>query len=76
MTNADADGNRIVLGSPQNFDVDATNGGIETTSNTATMKFFIGYEFDGDSASSIDTKDKIRDQYLDNVFETVRLVKS
>ncbi len=54
----------------------ATNGGIETTSNTATMKFFVGYEFDGDSASSIDTKDKIRDQYLDNVFETVRLVKS
>ena len=76
MTNVDADGNRIVLGSPQNFDVDTTNGGIETSSNTATMKVFLGYEYDGDSATSIDTKDKIRDQYLDNVFETVRLVKS
>ena len=64
------------MGSPQNFDVDTTNGGISTTSNTATMKSFVGYVFDGTSATSYDTATSIRDQYLDNVYEVVRLVKS
>ena len=72
----DTKGNRIVLGSPNNFDVDTTNGGINSTSNTATLKAFIGFEFDGTSATSIDTADKIRDQYLDNVYEVVRLVRA
>tara|TARA_B000000557_G_scaffold50228_1_gene38551 strand:- start:3502 stop:4737 length:1236 start_codon:yes stop_codon:yes gene_type:complete len=75
-TNNDSEGNRIVLGSPQNFDVDTTNGGINSTSSTATLKAFIGYEFGGTNATSIDTADKIRDQYLDNVYEVVRLVKT
>lgn len=75
-TSNDTEGNRIVIGSPQNFDVDTTNGGISSTSNTATMKIFVGYEFGGTSATSIDTADKIRDQYLDNVYEVVRLVKT
>jgi hypothetical protein len=76
MTNNDADGNQLVMGSPQNFDVDTTNGGISTTSNTATMKSFIGFVYDGTSATSYDTADSIRDQYLDNIYEVVRIVKS
>ena len=75
-TNNDAAGNRIVLGSPQNFDVDTSNGGINSTANTATLKAFLGYEFNGSSATSEDQAIKIRDQYLDNIFEVVRLVKS
>lgn len=75
-TNNDAAGNRVVLGSPQNFDVDTTNGGINSTANTATLKAFIGYEFNGSSATSEDQATKVRDQYLDNIFEVVRLVKS
>ena len=76
QTANDTEGNQIVMGSPQNFDVDTTNGGISTTSNTATMKSFVGYVFDGTSATSYDTADSIRDQYLDSVYEVVRLVKS
>ena len=60
----------------QNFDVDTTNGGINSTANTATLKAFIGYEFNGSSATSEDQATKVRDQYLDNIFEVVRLVKS
>lgn len=76
QTSNDVEGNQIIMGSPQNFDVDTTNGGISTTSNTATMKSFVGYVFDGTSATSYDTATSIRDQYLDNVYEVVRLVKS
>ena len=64
------------MGCPQNFDVDTTSGGIESTASTATLKAFIGFVYNGSSASSIDTASNIRDQYLDNVYETVRLVKS
>ena len=72
----DLDGNKVVLGSPQNFDVDTTNGGINSTASTATLKAFIGYEYNGSSATSEDQATKVRDQYLDNIFEVVRLVKS
>jgi len=72
----DIDGNKILLGSPQNFDVDTTNGGINSTASTATLKAFIGYEYNGSSATSEDQATKVRDQYLDNIFEVVRLVKS
>lgn len=75
-TSNDIDGNKIILGSPQNFDVDTSNGGINSTANTATLKAFIGYEFNGSSATSEDQATKVRDQYLDNIFEVVRLVKS
>jgi|TARA_B100000902_G_scaffold47553_1_gene54775 hypothetical protein len=75
-TNNDADGNQVIIGSPQNFDVDTTDGGIESTASTATLKAFIGFVYNGTSAASIDTASNIRDQYLDNVYETVRLVKS
>ena len=33
-TSNDIDGNKIILGSPQNFDVDTTNGGINSVSYT------------------------------------------
>ena len=75
-TSNDIDGNKIILGSPQNFDVDTTNGGINSTANTATLKAFLGYEFNGSSATSEDAATKVRDQYLDNIVEVVRLVKS
>lgn len=75
-TSNDSAGNKVILGSPQNFDVDTSNGGINSTANTATLKAFIGYEFNGSSATSEDQATKVRDQYLDNIFEVVRLVKS
>jgi len=75
-TSNDSAGNKILLGSPQNFDVDTTNGGINSTASTATLKAFIGYEYNGSSATSEDQATKVRDQYLDNIFEVVRLVKS
>ena len=56
--------------------MDTTDGGIESTASTATLKAFIGFVYNGSSATSIDTATNIRDQYLDNVYETVRLVKS
>lgn len=76
QTNDDVEGNQVILGSPNTFVVDTTNGGIETSSNTAVMKAFIGFVQNGSSATSYDVASEIRDQYLDNIYEVVRLVKS
>jgi len=68
------EGNKYLIGSPSTYTADTTNLGIEVSGTTA-VKGFIGAEV-GTSASGADTADNIRDQYLDSIFETVRVVKS
>ncbi len=74
------DGNKWILGSPDSaassaqFDV-----AREMLYKTgAQMKAFIGYELaqENGSINSADTLDSVRDQYLDNVYEYQKLVKS
>ena len=42
------------------------------------MKAYIGYELaqENGSINTADTRDSVRDQYLDNVYEYQKLVKS
>lgn len=68
------EGNKYMIGSPSTYTADTTNLGIEVSGTTA-VKGFIGAEV-GTSASGANTADSIRDQYLDSIFETVRIVKS
>lgn len=74
------DGNKWLLGSPDSaassaqFDV-----AREMLYKTgAQMKAYIGYELaqENGSINSADTRDSVRDQYLDNVYEYQKLVKS
>lgn len=73
-TSDDSEGNYYVLGSPNTFTADTTDGGIYLTATQ--MKAFVGYALDGSSASGENTPDNIRDSYLDYVYEYVRSIKS
>lgn len=73
-TSSDNQGNKYIIGSPSTYTADTTNLGIEVSGTTA-VKGFIGAEV-GTGASGSNTADSIRDQYLDSIFETVRVVKS
>ena len=68
------EGNKYMIGSPSTYTADTTNLGIEVSGTTA-VKGFIGAEV-GTSASGANTADNVRDQYLDSIFESVRIVKS
>ena len=63
-----------MIGSPSTYTADTTNLGIEVSGTTA-VKGFIGAEV-GTAASGSNTADNVRDQYLDSIFESVRIVKS
>lgn len=71
---SDGQGNKYIIGTPSTYTADTTNLGIEVSGSTA-VKGFIGGEI-GTSASGANTADSIRDQYIDSIFETVRVVKS
>ena len=72
-TSADNQGNKYIIGTPSAYTADTTNLGIQVSGSTA-VKGFIGGEIG--SASGANTADSIRDQYIDSIFETVRVVKS
>ncbi len=72
-TSSDGQGNKYIIGTPSTYTADTTNLGIEVSGTTA-VKGFIGGEIG--SASGANTADSIRDQYIDSIFETVRVVKS
>ena len=72
-TSADNQGNKYLIGTPSAYTADTTNLGIQVSGSTA-VKGFIGGEIG--SASGANTADSIRDQYIDSIFETVRVVKS
>lgn len=74
------DGNKWIMGSPEsasnslNFDLPREM----MYKNGAQLKAFIGYELaqENGSINSADTRDSIRDQYLDNVYEYQKIIKS
>jgi hypothetical protein len=72
-SSANNEGNKYMIGSPTTYTADTTNLGISVSGTTA-VKGFIGAVVG--SASGANTADNVRDQYLDSIFETVRIVKS
>ena len=70
---ADAAGQKLIVGSPQGYTADTTNKLIHLS--TAQFKTFVGYVY-GTSPLAHDTADAVRDQYLESVYENVRLVRA
>lgn len=70
----DSEGNFYILGSPNTFSSNTTDGGIYLTATQ--MKAFVGYVLDGTSAAGQNTAENMRDSYLDFVYEHVRSIKS
>jgi hypothetical protein len=67
-------GQKFLMGSPQGFTADTSNKLIHLSSTQ--FKTFIGYVYNASNPASIDTADAVRDQYLESMFENVRLVRA
>lgn len=66
----DADGNRYIVGSPNAYTADTTNGGLSKAS-TVTLDAFLGSIFGGSGASAGNTGVDVRDQFLGAPTERV-----
>ena len=73
-SSADTYGQKFLFGSPQGFTADTSNKLIHITN--ASLKTFVGYVYNASNPASIDTADAVRDQYLESMFENVRLVRA
>jgi len=71
---ADSYGQKFLFGSPQGYTADTSNKLIHLTSSE--LKAFVGYEYNASNPASIDTAAAVRDQYLESMFENVRLVRA
>ena len=70
----DSEGNYFILGSPDTFSSNLTDGGIYLTATQ--MKAFVGYVLNGSSAAGQNTADNMRDAYLDFIYEHVRSIRA
>tara|TARA_B100001564_G_scaffold359984_1_gene384370 strand:+ start:2519 stop:3775 length:1257 start_codon:yes stop_codon:yes gene_type:complete len=70
---ADTSGQKLIVGSPQGYTADTTNKLIHIS--TAQFKTFVGYVY-GTSPANHDTANAVRDQYLESIYENVRLVRA
>ena len=74
MNTNDASGQKFLMGSPQGFTADTSNKLIHLTN--PQFKTFFGYVYNASNPASIDTADAVRDQYLESMYENVRLVRA
>ena len=70
----DSDGQKFLIGSPQGYTADTTNRLIHLASSQ--FKTFVGYVYNASSPENHDTADAVRDQYLEGLFENIRLVRA
>lgn len=71
---ADAAGQKFMIGSPQGYT--AVTGDKLIHLSTSQFKTFVGYEYNATSPATIDAADAVRDQYLQSLYENVRLVRA
>ena len=71
---ADAAGQKFMIGSPQGYT--AVTGDKLIHLSTSQFKTFVGYEYNATSPAPIDAADAVRDQYLQSLYENVRLVRA
>lgn len=74
QTANDANGNRLVVGSPRTFTANTSNTGLSKATSTE-LSFFIGGEIDGTSAVQGDQADDLYAQYIGTMSEQVLAVK-
>jgi hypothetical protein len=73
-SSADSSGQKFIVGSPQGYTADTTNKLIHLS--TAQFKTYVGYVYNASNPLNHDTADAVRDQYLESVYENVRLVRA
>ena len=73
-SSTDTSGQKFMLGSPQGFTGDTTNRLIHLA--TAQYKTFVGYVYNASSPENHDSADAVRDQYLEGLYENIRLVRA
>jgi hypothetical protein len=71
---ADSSGQKFIVGSPQGYTAVTSNKLIHLS--TSQFKAFVGYEYNASSPQDIDSADAVRDQYLQSLYENVRLVRA
>lgn len=73
---ADSDGQKLIVGSPQGYTADVTDGEDLIYLSNNQLKAFVGYEYNSVSPNTIDAADAVRDQYLEGNYENIRLVRA
>ena len=73
---ADSDGQKFIVGSPQGYTADVTDGEDLIYISNNQFKTFVGYVYNAGTPATIDTADAVRNQYLEGIYENVRLVRA
>ena len=73
---ADSDGQKFIVGSPQGYTADVTDGEDLIYISNNQFKTFVGYVYNAGAPATIDTADAVRNQYLEGIYENVRLVRA
>jgi len=72
----DSDGQKFIVGSPQGYTADVTDGEDLIHLSNGQFKTFVGYVYNAVNPNTIDAADAVRDQYLEGTYENVRLVRA
>ena len=72
----DSDGQKFIIGSPQGYTADVTDGEDLIYVSNNQFKAFVGYVYNAGTPATIDTANAVRDQYLEGIYENVRLVRA
>ena len=73
-SSTDAAGQKFMIGSPQGYTADTTNRLIHLS--TSQFKCFLGYVYNATAPENHDTANAVRDQYLESLYENIRLVRA
>ena len=73
---SDSYGQKFIVGSPQGYTADVADGQDLINVSNNQFKTFVGYVYNAVNPATIDTSDAVRDQYLEGIYENVRLVRA
>lgn len=73
-SSTDASGQKFMIGSPQGYTADTTNRLIHLS--TSQFKCFLGYVYNATAPENHNTANAVRDQYLESLYENIRLVRA
>ena len=73
-SSADGSGQKFMMGSPQGFTAVASSRLIHLASSQ--VKTFVGYVYNASSPAAHNAGDAIRNQYLEGLYENIRLVRA
>ena len=73
-SSVDGSGQKFMLGSPQGFTAVASSRLIHLASSQ--VKTFVGYVYNASSPAAHNAGDVIRNQYLEGLYENIRLVRA